>query len=247
MAIVRITSYTKRPDLAKRTVRYIVHRRDRDEKRITRDLFGQDGKTEKPEVYRAIDRAPRGTRFYRFVISPAPKREDTRRDLNLRELTENTMLVLQEKFAKQGLQFFAAAHNDHTDKRHVHLLVMMRGWIGKEDLKALRETATAEAAAQRKELDRGQARVQAQQRQAVRTPTSQQTALGRDDGPIRPARTRQTCPSCGPGVPMERHGRYYECPSCGLSAVRSSGPSGRHLETVQERSLELSLEEGGTP
>jgi ribosomal protein S27AE len=161
------------------------------------------------------------------------------------------MLILQEKFAKQGLQFFAAAHNDHTDNRHVHLLVMMRGWIGKEDLKALRETATAEAAAQRQELDRGQAPVQAQQRQAAaRTPTSRRTqrpALSRDDGAIRPARTPQTCPNCGPGVLMDRRGRYYECPSCGLSAVRSSAPTGQRLETVQERSLELSQEGVGEP
>jgi hypothetical protein len=72
MAIVRITSYTKRPDLAKKTVRYIVHRRDRDGKSITRDLIGRDGKEEKPEVYRAIDRAPGGPAFTGWSLARLP-------------------------------------------------------------------------------------------------------------------------------------------------------------------------------
>jgi hypothetical protein len=69
MAIVRITSFTKRPDLAKKTVRYIVHRRDRDGKSITRDLIGRDGTEEKPEAYRAIDRAPGGPAFIELSLA----------------------------------------------------------------------------------------------------------------------------------------------------------------------------------
>jgi hypothetical protein len=55
------------------------------------------------QAYRLIDEAPKGSMFYRFILSPDPKREDIRRDLHLREVTEHTMQTLRERL-KQEVQ-----------------------------------------------------------------------------------------------------------------------------------------------
>src|SRR4051795_12871846 len=125
MAIVKRTSETRIRAAAKQTIRYIVHRREQGEK-ITRPLFGfAMGDTQKLTAYEAIDQAPPGTRFLRVAISPDPKREDTNRDLNLRELTRETMRTLAKKYTGRDVTFFAAIHEGHTDKRHINLLVIV--------------------------------------------------------------------------------------------------------------------------
>jgi hypothetical protein len=155
VAVFRITSYTKKPNLAKKSIRYIAHRRDQNGQRVTRTLFGPDEVKSKKEAYKAIDTAAvrRGTRFFRMMISPDPITEDTKRDLDLREITEQTMLALQQQFPRQHIEFFAAIHPDHTDKRHVHIVAILQGRIPKSRLSLLRETATAAALSQRQELD----------------------------------------------------------------------------------------------
>src|SRR5438132_9753526 len=117
MAVIK-ANYVKRGEgergRAKATIRYITHRRDRDDHTVTRTLFGFDGELTKAQVYNMIDEAPqKGTIFYRIVISPAPKREDRYRDLDLSEITIQTMLALEERLGKQ-VQFVAAIHDDHS-------------------------------------------------------------------------------------------------------------------------------------
>jgi hypothetical protein len=79
MAVVK-ANYVKRGKgergRAKATIRYIQHRRDRDGERVSRTLFGFDGELTREQAYRMIDEAQKGTIFYRFVLSPDPKRED---------------------------------------------------------------------------------------------------------------------------------------------------------------------------
>src|SRR3954469_6481579 len=153
MAVFRITSFTKHPNLAKKSIRYITHRRGRDGKSVTRPLFGREGGTEKAEAYKKIDKALRGTTFFRMIISPDPLLEDTLKDLDLREIMDQTMLALQKKFPKQQLEYFAAIHTDHTDLRHVHVVALLRGRLTKGHLRALRAKATQEALSQRRNLD----------------------------------------------------------------------------------------------
>src|SRR5205823_1108587 len=86
MAIFK-ANYVKRGTtakaLAKASVRYIQHRRGKDGERITRTLFGSDGMMERHEAYQMIDEATKGSFFYRFVLSPDPKREDHNHDLDM--------------------------------------------------------------------------------------------------------------------------------------------------------------------
>src|SRR4051794_40525414 len=157
MAIVKRTSETRIRAAAKQTIRYIVHRRERGEEK-TPPLFSWEmGDSKKLTAYEAIDQAPKGTRFLRVAISPDPKREDTNRDLNLRELTRETMQALAKKYKGRDVLFFAAIHEGHTDKRHINLLVMVPpGRLTKKEWKEMREAATANAKKQRIALDQGQ-------------------------------------------------------------------------------------------
>ncbi len=75
MAIVTDTP-TRSSAKAKAHVRYIQHRRGKDGEKITRTLFGFDGAMSRKQAYEMIDEAKKGAWFYRFVISPDPKRED---------------------------------------------------------------------------------------------------------------------------------------------------------------------------
>jgi hypothetical protein len=149
MAIFRITSQTKIRAYAKKTIRYIIHRRDRQRENITRTLYARHGISEKTEAYEAIDLAALDTAFFRMVISTDPLCEDTLRDLDLRRVMEQTMLTVQSRFQGQKIQYFAAIHTDHSDIRHVHVLALIKGRLSKQDLRVIRAAATGEAKAQR--------------------------------------------------------------------------------------------------
>src|SRR5947209_10850808 len=116
MAIVKAT-YTKSNAGAKASIRYIEHRPGKDGEKINRTLFGSDGAMGRWQAYRLIDEAEKGSLFFRFVISPDPTQEDREKDLHLREVTEQTMLRLEERIHKQ-ISWVAAEHDDHAPHRH---------------------------------------------------------------------------------------------------------------------------------
>jgi hypothetical protein len=151
MAIVKAT-YTKQREGAKASIRYIQHRPGKDGAKRARTLFGWDGAMGRHEAYRMIDEAEKGSVFFRFVISPDPKGEDSGRDLYLREITEQTMLSLEDRLHKQ-VQWVAAEHDDHTPHRHVHVVAIVAGRLQAQDLQTLRQSATDAALFQRKCLD----------------------------------------------------------------------------------------------
>ncbi len=104
-------------------------------------------------AYSLIDETKKGTRFFRFVISPDPKLEDREKDLNLWEITTKTMLGLEESL-KQTIQFVGAVHNDHATYRHVHVIALINGKLTPKDFALLRETATQSSLFQRQERDK---------------------------------------------------------------------------------------------
>ena len=126
--------------------------------RQNRALFGRDGAMGRQEAYRMIDEAAKGSVFFRFVISPDSKTEDTNRDLHLRDMAAQTMLELEEQM-KQPVQWVAAEHADHSPHRHVHIVAVVPGRLRREDFQALprvlRSAATAACLEQRQELDAG--------------------------------------------------------------------------------------------
>ena len=151
MAVVK-ANYVKKGEgertRAKATIRYIQHRPGKDHERKARNLFGIDGSMGRWQAYRMIDEAEKGRYFYRFVINPDPVNEDKEKDLPLREIIEYTMQTLEER-TKKPVQWVAAVHDDHTDKRHIHALAIVKGRLKKDDLQALIDAATEEAQLQR--------------------------------------------------------------------------------------------------
>jgi hypothetical protein len=130
MAVVRITSFTKNRGAATASIRYITHRPGRDGRVTSRPLYTIDGEVSKLDAYHMIDEAKKGSVFFRIVISPDAKQEDTRQDLYLWQITEQTMLTLEERL-NTHVSFTATEHNDHTGNRHVHLLACLKGRIEK--------------------------------------------------------------------------------------------------------------------
>src|SRR6266852_1978885 len=151
MAIVKAT-YTKKANGAKASIRYIAHRPGKDGAKAVRTLFGIDGAMGRWQAYHMIDEAAKGSLFYRFVLSPDPKGEDSEKDVFLREVTEKTMQSLEER-VHMHVSWVAAEHDDHAPHRHVHVVAVVPGRLQVQDFQAMRVTATQAAVAQRKERD----------------------------------------------------------------------------------------------
>src|SRR5436853_1092315 len=165
MAIVKAT-YTKSSGGAKASIRYIAHRPGQDGEKMTRNLFGSDGLMGRWQAYQMIDSAEKGSVFFRFVISPDPKAEDTEKDLFLREITEKTMLSLEDRLQKP-LQWVAAEHNDHAPHRHIHVVAVLPGRLYPHDFQAMRTTATDASLEQRHQRDLLRQRTAQEQKGAV--------------------------------------------------------------------------------
>jgi hypothetical protein len=165
MAVVT-ASFVKRGKVgnakAKDTIRYIQHRKGRENERVWRPLFTSDGPETRQEAYQFIDEAPKGTKFFSIIISPDPAQEDTHKDLDMRAITMTTMQTLEEIMRSQGLtspvNWVAAVHDDHTDKNHVHALASLQGRLDKPDVRRLIDVATAACREQRRELDQARER-----------------------------------------------------------------------------------------
>jgi hypothetical protein len=153
MAIVK-ASFTRSRQVAKKAVRYISHRAGRDHQRVSRQLFGPDGAVDHLDAYQLIDQAEKGSVFFRFAISPDPSLEDGPRDLHLRQVTEDTMFALGQR-APSPPNWVAAVHDDHSEYRHVHVVVAMKGRLDRDDLQVVIQRATEACREQRHELDAG--------------------------------------------------------------------------------------------
>lgn len=104
---------------------------------MTRDIFTNIGETDKSKFFEQVKNAGRGTSFFKFMISPDPKGEDSLKDLDLRHITRR-MIRRMEKAVGRSLFFVAAVHNaDHTSIRHVHGIFLVRGRLSKRHFNAL--------------------------------------------------------------------------------------------------------------
>lgn len=161
MAIIKAT-YTRQARSAKASIRYIQHRPGKDGANTTRILFGVDGALGRWQAYRLIDAADKGSYFYRFVLSPDPAREDSNRDLFLREITEQTMQHVAEWFPAP-VSWVAAEHDDHAPHRHVHVVAVVPARLSVQALQGMRHTATEAAREQRRHRDLAQEQLKTHQ------------------------------------------------------------------------------------
>src|ERR687895_2474794 len=224
MAIVKV-NYTRSRAKIKATFRYNAHRRGKDGEKLSRLSFRWDGEIEKLDAYEMIDNAEKGTIFFRFKISPDPKKENSQKDLDLWNLTRQVMLKLQE-IKRLDIQFIATEHNDHTDIPHIHAIVLLKGKIFNEDIKVLRQTATQQALLQRRARDL----VQRYQLDRSFTQRYAKIAGGKAQRTREPYRRMRlpprSCPSCGRRLSMKRvRDGQYKCFECGLKQEQSAGLS----------------------
>jgi len=152
MAIIK-ANFTRTGRVAKASVRYIENRPGKDGARCVRTLFKADGKVERSEVYAMIDAAAKGSYFFRLVISPDPKSEDSDKALRLRELAEITIASLEARF-RQPLQWVATIHADHAEHRHVHAIAIVPERLNVQDFQSMKRAATEAALEQLQELTR---------------------------------------------------------------------------------------------
>src|SRR5256885_7913061 len=164
MAIVK-ASYTRHGGTEKASVRYIENRPGKDGTKCQRTLFTADGRVERVEVYDMIDQADKNSYFFRLVISPDPKREDSDKNLSLREITERTVQSLEDRFQKP-LQWVATIHADHADHRHVHVIAIVPERLQVQDFQRMRSAATEEALEQRHQLDLAREQTELSQQQS---------------------------------------------------------------------------------
>ena len=150
MAIVK-ANYTRKGRVAKASVRYIENRPGRNGTKIQRTLFNADGKVAREEVYTMIDQADTNSYFFRLVISPDPQREDSDRQLSLRELTEKAIRSLEDRF-QRPLQWVATIHADHAEHRHIHAIAIVPERLQVQDFQRMRSAATEAAREQRRQL-----------------------------------------------------------------------------------------------
>jgi hypothetical protein len=234
MAVVK-ANYVKRGaserKIAKGNIYYIQNRPGRDKERQSRTLYGASGNMGRYEAYQFINDAPKGTYFYRLKLSPDPKREDMKRDLNMQRLTRAMMRSL-EKRLKTTLPWAAALHDDHTDIRHVHILAAIPGRLRTYDLESLIREATALSLGQRRFLDRGVSRLPWQEQTPTQSLKSgkyhtyqklpQQAGAG---GVASPAQKSCTCPRCH--MPQRHNGQQgsHQCQSCGFMLHKKKAPT----------------------
>jgi hypothetical protein len=140
MAIFKANSVkrgTDAPKRAKASIRYIQHRRGKDGEKISRTLFNSDGPMDRIDAYSIIDEAAKGAYFYRFILSPDPKKEDHNHDLDMRDIAERTMLALEERLGVP-IQWLGAVHADHAPHLHAHLIAVVPKRLYVKDFMALR-------------------------------------------------------------------------------------------------------------
>src|SRR5688500_15773067 len=194
---------------------YITHRRGMEGERMTRPLFGPDGPLSKLQIYDMIDAARRGAVFHKFVINFHPLKEDTRKDLNLWELTRKTLEHIKTQLG-ETVPFVATIHDDHTLLRHVHGFFIVEGRLSKEEFAKVRglwKVASAEARRQRSRLDRMHKSLRVQKLQPLIEKYKRKRGEGRGVR-MRVIRTQPACQHCGYGGMNGMPAYLLVCPVC---------------------------------
>ena len=214
MAIVK-AKYVRGKSRIKAHLRYITHRRGIDGERMNRPLFGRDGGLSKLQIYDMIDTAKRGAVFHKFVINFHPVKEDTRKDLNLWEITLKTLEHIKTKFG-DSVPFVATIHDDHTALRHVHGFFMVEGRLSKEEFSKVRglwKVASLEVRRQRRRLDGMHASRGYKKLLPLIEKYKRKHRQGRGGGG-RTIRTQPACQHCGYGGMSGMPSYLLTCPVC---------------------------------
>jgi hypothetical protein len=231
MAVVTL-KYIRNKEQIKANLRYFTHRSGREKEKKTRPIFTNVGETDKQEFYKQVSLAGRGTLFYKFMISPDPKREDSLKDLDLLYITRRTIRKL-EKAIDRRLFFVAAVHNaDHTPLRHVHGIFLVKGRLSKEQFKTLQEVACAEATTGARLLRRARDIAVLHPRYQTLAQKRRLSLHGRGGG--RVPKVQPGCTRCGFGEIGGLPAYKRNCPMCRAS-LKQERPVRLRLDRQERR------------
>jgi hypothetical protein len=138
--------------LAKQHLRYAVHRTNEHGQRQYREVWDRDGRLEKREAYRRLDRSGADAYLYRLTLSPHPGHQDAGRQLGLQRWTREIMAQL-DRGAEPPVEWFAVIH-DHPDHRHVHVVAVSPRRLDVDHFRAMRQAGDADALAQQRDRSR---------------------------------------------------------------------------------------------
>jgi hypothetical protein len=214
MAIVK-AKYVRGKARIKTHLRYITHRRGMEGERMSRPLFGRDGPYSKQQIYDMIDAVKPGAVFHKFVINFHPQCGDTRKDLNLWELTRKTLEHIKTQFG-DSVPFVATIHDDHTLLRHVHGFFIVEGRLSKEEFakaRGLWKVASAEARSQRRRLNGMHASLRYKKLLPLIEQYKRKHQQGRG-GRMQTIRMQPACHHCGYGGMTGMPAYLLVCPVC---------------------------------
>jgi hypothetical protein len=220
---------------AKKHLDYIGSRPGKNMEKLERILFGHGGTYTPEQVEAMINNAPKNTYFWRLTLNPDPAQENPEKDLDLWDLTRETVMWLERRLGTDGvprdIPFIAAEHNDHTDKPHIHAILLIERHgremlITKEVLGEFKQAAAQKALGQRDarqqspellleqgELQQSAAHVQAPEAVSLQQETGSSPSLGIELG--------FACSMCGKGVIRKlRNSNVFACSVCGYAVKR---------------------------
>jgi hypothetical protein len=170
----------------------------------------------------------------------------------MQKLTRSMMQRLGKRL-KTTIPWAGALHDDHTDKRHVHILAALPRRLQKYELEALIKEATTICREQRRDLDFGRERTN--RRDAVRherttyqpvkfgkrlhltTPRQAQTPpLLQGESRTAKVHASCTCPRCHFPQSHDGHG-MHNCVSCGWTLHKKRERALQRKGREWERSL----------
>jgi hypothetical protein len=231
MAFVKL-EYTRNKQEIKANLRYFAHRAGRSNAKMTRDIFTNIGETDKHGFYRQVQNAGRGTSFFKFMISPDPRSEDSLKDLDLRYITRRTIRKLENAIGRR-LFFAAAVHNaDHTPLRHVHGIFIVKGRLSQEHFKALQEIARSESTRQALLQRRARNCARSSPRYETLSRNRREAIHGRGGG--RVPKLQPGCTRCGFGEIGGLPAYKRNCPVCRAS-LKQERPVRLRLDSKERR------------
>src|SRR4051812_23800659 len=123
------------------TLLYNCGRAGKDKEEMDRTLFGWRDIYEKAEAIDMIMNAPPGTIFFRGIFSPDPNEENPQNNLDMRDVVRKSYAELEAKIKSLGelqgqIYFIAAEHNDHTDKQHIHSIMLVPHMLNEAQFRA---------------------------------------------------------------------------------------------------------------
>lgn len=105
-------------------LKYIQTRKNEQEEKAYRELFGKEGKVERGEFYESLKEQPeRGVIAHKFVLS-MERMDFENKEIDYKELTKDIMSAYEAKIGKE-LNWIACFH-DKDKNPHVHLVIAGR-------------------------------------------------------------------------------------------------------------------------